>query len=106
MPIARRALVVLGVVLYAPLVLVAGCGNFCGNPWDSPVGSIRHQLYDLLEQNRWLATAIFASYALAVMVVYRREIVAASSGAARVRVLVLLATALAIAGVSMLWRIG
>ena len=98
----RLALVVLIPVIWVPLIIIAGCGTFrgCVNAWDAPPGSLRYQLYEALEQHRWLVGGLSVGYGVAVIAVFRREIVHACSRRAVLRVigLILIASAVAASG--------
>ena len=95
----RIALVVLIPVIWVPVAIIAGCGTFrgCGNAWDTPPGSLRYQLYDALEQHRWLVGGLSIGYGVAVIAVFRREIVHAFSRLAVLRVVGLILVAIVVA---------
>ena len=87
-----------------PLAIIAGCkGGACGHAWDASPGSVRHQLSDLLAEHRVFVAAAFFGYGVAVIASFRREITAACTRVAVLRVLGLIAVAIALAGFGLLW---
>ena len=95
----RIALIVLIPVIWVPLAIISGCttAQDCTDAWDTPPGSLRYQLYEALEQHRWLIGALCIAYGVAVMAVFRREIVQACSRRAVLRVLGLILVAIVVA---------
>ena len=94
----RIALVVLIPVIWVPVAIIAGCrtAEGCADAWDTPPGSLRYQLYDGLERHRWLVGALCIAYGVAVIAVFRREIVQACSRRAVLRVLGLILVAIVV----------
>ena len=98
-PAIRIVLLGIGVGLWIPLAIIVGCkGGMCGHAWDTPPGSLRHRLFDLLAEHRLAVGVVFFAYGIAVAAVFRREIAAACTRSAVFRVVGLIAVALALVG--------
>src|SRR5688572_6369624 len=103
MPAIRIALIALGVGLWVPLAIIAGCkGGVCGHAWDAAPGSARYELYDLLCEHRVLVAAVFCVYGAAVIASFRSAIAAACTRGAVLRAVGLVAIAIAIAAAGVL----
>jgi hypothetical protein len=95
----RIALVAVIPIIWLPLAIVAGCrtAQACPRAWELPPDSLRYQIYSALAEHRVLVAIFCVIYAVAVIVVFRREIVDAFSRRAAVRVLGLVLVAIAVA---------